>query len=349
MVSNKDIIQLMEAPHLIGVSQIAELKELQKQYPYCNLLDLLITKGYHNHQLIGYNQILKETAISIPNREVLYHLIYKKAVQSHLEVEKATEVVEIKTEAEDTQTLNLSKEEKVNNEKVTEETQPSLAGRQDHNSVEEKESVEDSLKANQDQLNQQNSEEKVIEDTRASLADRQDQNSISHEKETLTFSQQTDEETQKLEELILASALSSSYLLNESVENKEKETTETNKEVEQEETHQDRSFYGWLNPKKKIQTTKSTPNKSIDELVDNFIKNKESEKIERKEFFSPTNMAKISLVEDESFVTETLAKIYLQQKKYDKAIDAYEKLILKNPEKKPYFAIQIKKIKDLLN
>lgn len=321
MVSNKDIIQLMEAPHLIGVSQIAELKELQKQYPYCNLLDLLITKGYHNHQLIGYNQVLKETAISIPNREVLYHLIYKKAVQSHLEVEKATEVVEIKTEAEGTRTslagrqgLNLNEEEKENHEKVTEDTVS-------QNSI---------------------SNEKVTEDSRS-------HNSISQEKETLTFSQQTDEETQKLEELILASALSSSYLLNESVESKTEETTETNKEVEQEETHQDRSFYGWLNPNKKIQTTTSTPKKSIDELVDSFIKNKESEKIERKEFFSPTNMAKISLVEDESFVTETLAKIYLQQKKYDKAIDAYEKLILKNPEKKPYFAIQIKKIKDLLN
>ena len=35
-----------------------------------------------------------------------------------------------------------------------------------------------------------------------------------------------------------------------------------------------------------------------------------------------------------SIMTETLAKIYLEQKKYTKAIQAYEILILKYPEKK---------------
>ncbi len=48
-------------------------------------------------------------------------------------------------------------------------------------------------------------------------------------------------------------------------------------------------------------------------------------------------------------MTETLAKVYLEQKKYDKAIQAYEILILKNPEKSSLFADRIDNIKILKN
>jgi tetratricopeptide (TPR) repeat protein len=50
--------------------------------------------------------------------------------------------------------------------------------------------------------------------------------------------------------------------------------------------------------------------------------------------------------EDNSYLmTETLAKVYLEQKKYQKAIQAYEILILKYPEKSSFFADRIKDIK----
>ena len=46
-------------------------------------------------------------------------------------------------------------------------------------------------------------------------------------------------------------------------------------------------------------------------------------------------------------MTETLAKVYLEQKKYQKAIQAYEILILKYPEKISFFANRISDIKAL--
>lgn len=55
-------------------------------------------------------------------------------------------------------------------------------------------------------------------------------------------------------------------------------------------------------------------------------------------------VAEQSVKEDERLVTETLASIYLQQKNYDKALDAYQKLSLKYPEKSVYFAGRIKEI-----
>lgn len=54
-----------------------------------------------------------------------------------------------------------------------------------------------------------------------------------------------------------------------------------------------------------------------------------------------------SIEEPTHLMTETLAKVFLEQKKYHKAIQAYEILILKYPEKSSLFAVRIIEIKNL--
>ena len=59
------------------------------------------------------------------------------------------------------------------------------------------------------------------------------------------------------------------------------------------------------------------------------------------------DVATESTIENENLMTETLARVYLEQKKYDKAIKAFRILSLKYPEKSGFFADRIKAVKFL--
>ncbi|WP_314149958.1 hypothetical protein [Capnocytophaga granulosa] len=83
------------------------------------------------------------------------------------------------------------------------------------------------------------------------------------------------------------------------------------------------------------------------DLIDKFLQ--ANPKIEvNKDDDTPSN---IEIVEKKhigrQFMTETLAKVYLEQGKYAEAIQAYQILMLKNPAKSAYFAEQIAMIRKL--
>ena len=84
-------------------------------------------------------------------------------------------------------------------------------------------------------------------------------------------------------------------------------------------------------------------------LIDRFLGASSSTELEapKSEFFNPTNMARLSLVEDSALVSETLAEIYVQQQYYEKAIDAFTQLSRIKPEKSAVFASRIAEIKKL--
>jgi len=85
-------------------------------------------------------------------------------------------------------------------------------------------------------------------------------------------------------------------------------------------------------------------------IIDNFILEETAKSTPKSkvEFYSAENMAKKSIQDDENFVSETLAKIYLKQGNLPKALRSYEILLVKHPEKIHIFAPLLEKIKKLI-
>ena len=81
-------------------------------------------------------------------------------------------------------------------------------------------------------------------------------------------------------------------------------------------------------------------------LIDLFIRNEPTigPIRQEEEHRSVKELAKESLVEDASLITETMARIYAGQGQIGRARRAYKLLALKYPEKSVYFAAQSKKL-----
>ncbi len=120
-------------------------------------------------------------------------------------------------------------------------------------------------------------------------------------------------------------------------------------EFTKEEKH---SFQEWLQlsrvkpiDRKEIPTEENLEKKKKLEIINKFIETNPKIPPVSKENSTTIPTA---VIEDKSYLmTETLAKVYLEQKKYSKAIQAYEILILKYPEKSSFFADRISDIKNL--
>ena len=86
------------------------------------------------------------------------------------------------------------------------------------------------------------------------------------------------------------------------------------------------------------------------DLIDSFLENSEEQPLissvveEEEDSLEQTREEP----EDESYFTETLAKIYVKQQRYSKALEIITRLNLKYPEKNAYFADQIRFLEKLI-
>lgn len=87
--------------------------------------------------------------------------------------------------------------------------------------------------------------------------------------------------------------------------------------------------------------------KSQMELIDKFINSERDVRIRwRYHEDDSQDLSEKNILSSSSLVTENLAEIYVKQEKKDKAIEIYQKLILKYPDKKTYFAEKIESLKE---
>ena len=102
------------------------------------------------------------------------------------------------------------------------------------------------------------------------------------------------------------------------------------------------SFIKWLKVSKQVSNPKSSQNS----LIESFLS--VNPKIDPYKKISNTDLSAGFKLSKKEYMTETLAKIYFEQNKFEEAIKAYEILCLKYPEKISLFADQIKTIKSSL-
>ncbi|MDR1632573.1 MAG: hypothetical protein LBR97_06815 [Dysgonamonadaceae bacterium] len=113
------------------------------------------------------------------------------------------------------------------------------------------------------------------------------------------------------------------------------------------------SYYLLENQEEKPEKSKPL---QFQDTIDRFLKKDEISPVkikldESKDKEEPeeTSVPDLEQSDDDDFFSETLARIYIKQRKYDKALEIIHKIVLHYPEKSSYFADRIQMLEDLIN
>lgn len=314
-MNKQKFTSLLSNPTTITGEDTKAIHTILEAYPYLQSARALYLKGLKNQESLNYNQELKTTAAYTSDRSILFDFITSEAfIQNEI-------LQAIKQNDEHLKEIDLSVEDISVNKKVT---------------------IDDRL------------EQQIIATTGVLDPGLFEPKEELHKK-TASFALDTsasiEESTTEQKPLITASDI---LKLGKPLE------------FDKQESH---SFTEWLKltrftPIKredKIAETAQPKNQDVDsskknptgdekikkfQLIDNFIL--KNPKIDPKTpTHSKLNLAKIQNIQPEELMTETLARIYVEQKNYSKAIQSYKILSLKYPEKSSLFAIQIKALEEL--
>lgn len=311
-MNNSDFTYLLQQPQSMTLQQTEAVKSIIDEFPYFQPARALYLKGLKNESSFKYNQELKTTAAYTSDRSILFDFITSEIFIQN----KISEF--IKQNTSHLKNIEINVEDISVNKKVT---------------------VDDKLK-------QQIIETLGVLDPALFSPKEENSNttpSISQEN-NIRGNDINEEETSTIKNNATA-------VLNLG------KPLDFNKR----ETH---SFNEWLN------LTRLQPIERDESIIDKNANNQDientsnDEKIKKfnliEEFinknpkinphtFTPSkiNLAEAQMIQPEALMTETLARIYVEQKNFKKAIQSYKILSLKYPEKSGFFADQIKAVEQL--
>jgi len=313
-----DFIEYLSHPEKLNGHSIDALEKLVQQYPYFQIGRMLYLKNLHNENNIDYEKNIHITSAYAPNNKVLYNLIKKKAIRRSPEETKKEELKDAAMEV-----LPVLSKTVISESEILPKLEPIAI-----------------------------LEELTVISTEAPAAYEE-------------IKQDDSDEMQVLEKQMLREAYRTSMTVDLIGETDPGHTMEGITEVsppfskDPSPLSESYSFGDWLKIVgekpliKQVQNADGElkiPKKNKTEIIDNFLLEETSKSVQKPKaaFYSADAMAKKSLRDDENFVSETLAKIYLKQGNLSKAKRIYEILLVKHPEKIHIFAPLLEKIKELI-
>jgi len=315
-MNKNDFLSLIGSSTPVDRQVLAELNELVNIFPYFQTAHLLLLKGLKDNSDIRFENQLRNSAIHIADREVLFNLLKMAPVGFENEIFEVPEEEPVMVEPE--------REKQVMEATV-------FDGDIEQTVIESARNSEDLIiEIERDQ--EEKSEEDQSEST-DKILERTIMGSIEPE----------------IEEPDIDVPVEGALLIDD-----------TPDEPEEKIFYMDPGFSVPISEEKILPEVNTTPadlaepvnnlnKKSQADLIDKFISlNPRIEPRTDKTEHPVVDLSTPYLEEKGGLVTETLARIYVNQGYYSKAIEIYEKLSLKFPEKSGYFATQIEKIKAII-
>jgi hypothetical protein len=93
-----ELINLIASPHNAVYTDLEKLQDLKKQFPFFQSAHMLLTLVSKKYDSGLYQETLRKTAITIPNRSRLYDLLNSPVTEEKIEVAAVEPLIEKKVE-----------------------------------------------------------------------------------------------------------------------------------------------------------------------------------------------------------------------------------------------------------
>jgi hypothetical protein len=320
-MNRNDFLSLISNSAPIERQVLAEISELVNVFPYFQTAHLLLLKGLKDNSDIRFETQLRNSAIHIGDREVLFNLLKITPISFEKEIIPEQKEETVKTEhPEEVPVIAVPVPEETVNEGDIEQTVIESAWNSEDMIMEIEKDLQEKPGADQP-----DSADHILQRTIMGSVEQEIEEPYIGEpvRGALIF----DDAPEETEEEIFY--MDPGFSVPFSDKKPETDVVATPVEPEQE----------VINLTRQVQT----------DLIDKFISaNPRIEPRTDKTEHPVVDLSTQYIEEKGGLVTETLARIYVNQGYYSKAIEIFEKLSLKFPEKSGYFATQIEKIKEII-
>ena len=375
----KDFTYFLENPtKVVEPIHTKHLEDIIAEYPYFQAARALHLKGLKNLNSYKYNKALKTTAAFTTDRDVLFEFITSKDFLQYdapiekiakIEVNNAIEVTEetkevseidkiTPVEKEDTSNIpeDTNTPEDTNSLKESISEPKVIKLEEKSNEIDETSTAtlitpsEDSPLPQDEKDAEQILDPELFQSKNPETTEEEDALDIGKPltfdaKEKYSFSEWLSLASKKpLEKSSDESPVAPKEELEEEINQAPTDSIEKRADTKRQETEIANTKEAKSKPIKKARPKNEAIKKKYDR-IDKFIAT--NPKIVPTEQSAIIDISKSSTIDQNELMTETLARVYLEQKKYKKAIQAFKILSLKYPEKSSLFANQIKAIKKL--